>query len=98
MSKRIIYYFPMTEKKNKAGNANLTIDWFKKQFKLPLDLTVFTELNYIDEGAGFETPNLKDVMAFTNDTLILQGEVEKIIRQRTFDDGDIVRVLLSPIK
>ena len=93
--KKIYYYFPVEGKKSKSGTAILTIDWFKKKFRLPLNLEDFVELNY--EELTHDIPNLKDIIAFTNETLIWQGQVEGIIRQKTMSE-EIVRVLLQPLK
>jgi hypothetical protein len=96
--KNILYYFPTNGIKNKAKTANVTIDWFKKKFILPLDLNHFTEIAYQEEGEIFEIPNLKDVIAFTHEEIIWQGEVEKIIRQKTVSEGEFIRILLKPIE
>lgn len=96
--KTIYYYFPVEGAKNKAGNATLTFDWFKKKFRLPLDMNYFHEINYIEEGESFEVPYIKDIIALTDDEILWQGQVEAIIRQKSMKDGEIIRILLYEIK
>jgi hypothetical protein len=96
--KTIYYYFPVEGAKNKAGNAYLTFDWFKKKFRLPLDLDYFHEINYVEEGESFDVPYIKDIVALTDKKIIWQGQVEAIIRQKSINDGEIVRILLYEIK
>jgi hypothetical protein len=96
--KTIYYYFPKEGVKNKAGNALLTFDWFKKKFKLPIDLDYFHEINYMEEGEGFDIPYIKDIIALTDDKILWQGQVESIIRQKSMIDGEIIRILLCKMK
>jgi len=96
--KTIYYYFPKEGVKNKAGNALLTFDWFKKKFRLPLDMDYFNRINYIEEGETFEIPYLKDIVAITDEDILWQGQVEAIIRQKSLEEGEIVRILLCEIK
>ena len=96
--KTIYYYFPKEGVKNKAGNATLTFDWFKKKFRLPLDMNYFNEINYIEEGETFDIPYIKDIIALTDEDILWQGQVEAIIRQKSLEEGEIVRILLCEIK
>jgi hypothetical protein len=96
--KTIYYYFPKEGVKNKAGNALLTFDWFKKKFRLPLDMDYFNRINYIEEGETFEIPYIKDIVAITDEDILWQGQVEAIIRQKSLEEGEIVRILLCEIK
>ena len=96
--KTIYYYFPVEGAKNKAGNATLTFDWFKKKFRLPLDMNYFNQINYIEEGETFDIPYIKDIIAVTDEDILWQGQVEAIIRQKSLEEGEIVRILLCEIK
>lgn len=95
----IEYYFPVEGAKNKANNGNLTFDFFKKHFKLPLNPEYFISLNYSEE-LEFPTnlPQFKEIIAFSNGDLIWQGIVEGIIKEKRVDSDDCIRVLLNPIK
>ena len=96
--KTIFYYFPIEGVKNKAGNATLTFDWFKKKFRLPIDLNYFHELNSFEEVESFEVPYIKYMIDLTDDEILWQGQVEVIIRQKSMKDGEIIRILLCEIK
>jgi hypothetical protein len=94
MQQQIIYYIPVEGKKNKAGTAILTIDWFKKRFRLPLKDDCFTELSTYD--ACFDViPQIGWTISIENRVEQIQGKVESIIYQKT-EDIEYIRVLLRP--
>lgn len=103
MRRKILYYFPVEGAKNKAGNGNLTFDWFKKHFKLPIKHKYYTEMsNYSEEGYEFSYPPFRSKIAFTNHQLIWQGRVEDMIIEKHADEHEGVdetcHILLQGIK
>ena len=97
MKAKALYYIPMEGKRNKAGTTNLTIGWFKKFFKPPIDNTSFEQLNVIDECVD-NLPQLGWVISFEMPPIItIVGVVEKIILKRTLED-ETYYILLNPVK
>jgi hypothetical protein len=92
MSKEIIFYSPIEPLKNKAGTAILTIDWYKKQFKLPISEDYFKTNGLVFSN---EIPNLSDVVSYNSKDFNFQGKVEKRLFQYP---EDIIHILISPIK
>lgn len=96
MSREIKYYFPLEGKKNKAGNALLTIDWFKKHFRLPINDSTYIQLNYEESGDVFDIPSVGWIIGFTHNGLVWQGRVEVIVQEKTID-SETIHVLLQSI-
>ena len=61
-------------------------------------LIYFNQINYIEEGETFDIPYIKDIIAVTDEDILWQGQVEAIIRQKSLEEGEIVRILLCEIK
>lgn len=94
MQQQILYYRPVKGKRNKTGTATLTIDWFKKNFRLPLKSSDFEELATYD--ACFDMiPQIGWTISIENRVEQIQGKVESIIYQKK-EDIEYIRVLIRP--
>ena len=94
MCDEILYYVPQKGVKNRAGTANLTIDWFKKKFNFPIDWTYFEELPIIERSWVFE-PQIGRIIYFHYGEYKIQGKVESILLERT-DEREVMHVLIRP--
>lgn len=89
------FYIPVEGVKNKAGNANLTFDWFKKKFKNPVDFQYFIEIEYEYPIEG--RLQLKDIICFDHNGIQRQGIVESIIVEFNWSKISKYKYLISEI-
>lgn len=99
--KRVLkFYNPKEGLKNKAGTTNLTIDWFKKKFRMPIDSKVFDEINYEEKGSDLLPPDFKWLISVTHEnSLLWQGRVEGIAQEKVIDGAhdEVIHILLQPL-
>lgn len=96
MDIKILYYIPIKGIQNKARTATLTIDWYKKKFRMPLDETIFEQLSTEDWVVDV-IPVIGWTINIENPIDDIQGKVESII----YDKGmeyEYLMVLIRPFK
>jgi hypothetical protein len=98
---KTFFYFPVSGVKNKAQNANLTIDWFKKNFRYPIKSEYFVQLNYSEEGDVSSVPLQGQIISFVNDLetemLCWQGSVEVVLREKRVCGEEMIHILLKEL-
>lgn len=74
----MIYYWKQKQGiKNKSGNANLTIDWFKKHFTYPIDKKYFKFTGYCSYRSI--PPQIETLIYCIKSNLKVEGTVFKIV-------------------
>lgn len=92
----INYYTPTADTvHNRAKTALVTIDWFKKKFRLPIDSDLFI-CPYSEGGETWTVPlcgNIVNLPFLDNKTI--QGVVESVIIDKVEEDEEI-HILIKP--
>lgn len=99
---KTFYIKPKDDVKSKDGRATLTIDFFKKNFRLPLNTLWFESISFeedIDYIIPLKTIIHIDMMyiGIIQEHLKIQGIVEGVIIDKRFD-GEFQYVLINPFK
>ena len=96
---RQLYYVPKLGIRNKADTATVTIDWYKKKFRLPLNLEYFRVIPFEDVDGYI--PQLKSTVSIKiveySFNIDLQGVAESIIYDKQ-NENEFVHILINEFK